>query len=130
MFPCLTATSQTPEREREREKAGKGGRKREEGGRERARAREREREREREKKRARAHERERARARARKRDLGNHGGTNNKAALNELVGLVAQDLAVLARAGLGLVRVDHQIARTAVRLVLGHERVLETRREP
>jgi hypothetical protein len=62
-------------------------------------------------------------------DLGNHGGANDEAALNELVGFVTEDLTVLARARLRLVGVNHQVAGTAVRLVLGHERVLEARRE-
>src|SRR5690606_26882619 len=50
------------------------------------------------------------------------------AALDEEMRIVPHDLAVLAGAGLGLVGVDHEIARPPVRL-LRHERPLEACRE-
>ncbi|OIQ69007.1 hypothetical protein GALL_493970 [mine drainage metagenome] len=48
----------------------------------------------------------------------------DQAAFDQQVRVIAQDLAVLAGAGLGLVGVDHQIVR-AVALLLGHEGPLQ-----
>eukprot|EP00354_Favella_ehrenbergii_P010829 CAMPEP_0170466100 /NCGR_PEP_ID=MMETSP0123-20130129/10192_1 /TAXON_ID=182087 /ORGANISM="Favella ehrenbergii, Strain Fehren 1" /LENGTH=420 /DNA_ID=CAMNT_0010732155 /DNA_START=1151 /DNA_END=2414 /DNA_ORIENTATION=- len=57
-----------------------------------------------------------------------HTETDNKGALDELVRVVTQDLAVLASAGLRLVGVDNQVRWSAVGN-LGHEGVLQTRGE-
>eukprot|EP00227_Mantoniella_beaufortii_P011202 CAMPEP_0197590548 /NCGR_PEP_ID=MMETSP1326-20131121/11475_1 /TAXON_ID=1155430 /ORGANISM="Genus nov. species nov., Strain RCC2288" /LENGTH=441 /DNA_ID=CAMNT_0043155651 /DNA_START=195 /DNA_END=1517 /DNA_ORIENTATION=- len=53
-----------------------------------------------------------------------HGGARDQAPLDQLVRVVPHDFAVLARAGLGLVGVDDQVGRTAVRY-LWHEGPLE-----
>ena len=49
-----------------------------------------------------------------------HGGAGIEAALDEKMGIVPHDLAVLARAGLGFVGIDHEIVR-AIADLLGHE---------
>ena len=51
---------------------------------------------------------------------GPHGKAGDQAPLDQLVGVLAHYLPVLARAGLGLVGVHHEEARAAVG-VLGHE---------
>eukprot|EP00982_Pelagococcus_subviridis_P013564 31264-Pelagococcus_subviridis.AAC.10 len=43
-----------------------------------------------------------------------HGGAGDEAAFQEFVRVVTHDLAVFARPGFGLVRVDHEVRRTAV----------------
>ena len=45
--------------------------------------------------------------------MGVHGAASEQAALDELVRIVAHDLAILARSRLSLVRVDHEILRAA-----------------
>ena len=45
--------------------------------------------------------------------MGVHGAASEQAALDELVRVVAHDLAILARSRLSLVRVDHEILRAA-----------------
>ncbi len=58
-----------------------------------------------------------------------HGEAGNQRAFQQLMRIVADDLAVLAGAGLGLVRVDDQeIGLTGLRL-LGHEAPLHAGRE-
>jgi hypothetical protein len=57
-----------------------------------------------------------------------HGEGRDQAAFDEQVRIVPQDLAVLAGAGLGLVRVDHQVVRPVLHL-LGHEGPLQPRAE-
>lgn len=57
-----------------------------------------------------------------------HGETGKQRALDQRVRVVAQDVAVLAGAGLGFVGVDHEIARPAIAL-LGHERPFEAGRK-
>mmetsp|Transcript_9730 Transcript_9730/g.39603 ORF Transcript_9730/g.39603 Transcript_9730/m.39603 type:complete len:528 (-) Transcript_9730:20-1603(-) len=57
-----------------------------------------------------------------------HREPREQRALDELVRVLAHDLAVLARPGLRLVGVDHQKRRPPVRR-LGHERPLEPRRK-
>ena len=57
-----------------------------------------------------------------------HGEGGDQAALDQEMRVVPHDLAILAGAGLGLVGVDHEILRSAVRL-LGHERPFESGRE-
>ena len=56
-----------------------------------------------------------------------HGEGGEQRALDQQVRIVPHDLAVLAGAGLGLVRVDHEIAGPGI--ALGHERPLEAGRE-
>src|SRR5215217_1455039 len=53
-----------------------------------------------------------------------HGAGCQQAPLDQMVRIVAQDLAVLARAGLGFVGVDEEIMRAAI-ADLGHEAPLE-----
>src|SRR5262249_37345411 len=57
-----------------------------------------------------------------------HGEAGDQTALDQEMRVVAHDLAVLARAGLRFVGVDHEIMRPAVRL-LGHERPFESGRK-
>ena len=57
-----------------------------------------------------------------------HGETGNQTALDQQMRIVPHDLAILAGAGLGLVGVDHEIMRPAVRL-LRHERPLQAGRK-
>ena len=57
-----------------------------------------------------------------------HGEAGDQAALDQQMRIVPHDLAVLAGAGLGLVGIDDEIVRPAVRL-LGHERPFEAGRE-
>ena len=57
-----------------------------------------------------------------------HGERGDQAALDQEMRVVPHDLAILAGAGFGLVGVDHEIMRPAVRL-LGHERPFEPGRE-
>ena len=52
--------------------------------------------------------------------MGAHCETGEQAALDQVMGLMAQDLAVLTRAGLGFVRIDDEIGWA--RVGLGHER--------
>ena len=47
--------------------------------------------------------------------VGAHGETGDEAAFDQGVRVVAENLAVLAGSGLGLVGVDHEIVRPAVR---------------
>src|SRR6202022_5104609 len=54
--------------------------------------------------------------------VGAHREACEQAALDQKMRIVPHDLAVLAGAGLGLVRVDHEIARPAVGRFLRHER--------
>ncbi len=51
-----------------------------------------------------------------------HREAGDQAAFDEQMRIVPHDLAILAGAGLGLVGIDHQIARTAVLALLRHER--------
>jgi len=60
--------------------------------------------------------------------MGAHAHAREQTALEQLMRVVAQDVAVLARAGLGLVGVQHEIAGPVAGL--GHERHLEAGREP
>ena len=53
-----------------------------------------------------------------------HGEGGEQRALDQELRVVPHDVPVLAGAGLGLVRIDHEIVRTAVRL-LWHERPFE-----
>jgi hypothetical protein len=63
-------------------------------------------------------------------DMRAHGAAGEQAALDQMVRIVPQDLAVLAGAGLGLVGIDEELARAAVvDALLGHEGPLERRRE-
>ena len=57
-----------------------------------------------------------------------HGEAGDQAAFDQRVRVVAQDVAVLAGAGLGFVGIDDEIGRTAVAL-LGHERPFQAGRE-
>ena len=57
-----------------------------------------------------------------------HGAAGDQAALDQEMRIVPHDLAVLAGAGLGLVGIDHEIARPAVRL-LRHERPFQPGRK-
>ena len=57
-----------------------------------------------------------------------HREAGDQAALDQRVRIVAQDVAVLAGAGLGFVGIDDEIGRTAVAL-LGHERPFQAGRE-
>ena len=56
-----------------------------------------------------------------------HGEGGEQRALDQQVRIVPHDLAVLAGAGLGLVRIDHEVG--GPRIALGHERPLEAGRE-
>ena len=56
---------------------------------------------------------------------GAHGSSGHQTAFDELVGIVTQDLAILARARFTLVGVDDQIARTTVRRFV-HETPFQT----
>src|SRR5207342_3375622 len=58
-----------------------------------------------------------------------HRETGDQATLDEKVRIVPHDLAILAGAGLGLVRIDDQIARAAVLALLRHERPLQPGRK-
>ena len=60
--------------------------------------------------------------------MGAHGEGGQKAALDQMMGVVAQDLAVLAGARLGLVGIDHQIMGPSV-VFLGHEGPFQTGRK-
>ncbi len=51
-----------------------------------------------------------------------HREAREQASLDEQMRIVPHDLAVLAGAGLGLVGIDHEIARPSVLGFLGHER--------
>ena len=62
-------------------------------------------------------------------DVRIHGAAGEQAALDEVMRIVPQDLAVLAGAGLGLVGVDEQLVRPPV-VDLGHEGPLERGGEP
>eukprot|EP00307_Rebecca_sp_RCC1486_P004752 CAMPEP_0119406326 /NCGR_PEP_ID=MMETSP1335-20130426/696_1 /TAXON_ID=259385 /ORGANISM="Chrysoculter rhomboideus, Strain RCC1486" /LENGTH=470 /DNA_ID=CAMNT_0007430399 /DNA_START=300 /DNA_END=1708 /DNA_ORIENTATION=+ len=57
-----------------------------------------------------------------------HARARDQAALDKLVGVMAHNLAVFARSRLRLVRVHHEVLRL-LRIVLGHERPLQARRE-
>ena len=57
-----------------------------------------------------------------------HGGASDQTPLDQKVRVVPHDLAVLARAGLRLVGVDHEIMRPVADL-LGHERPLQPGRK-
>ena len=57
-----------------------------------------------------------------------HGEAGDQAALDQRVRIVAQDVAVLAGAGLGFVGIDDEVGRPAVAL-LGHERPFQAGRE-
>ena len=57
-----------------------------------------------------------------------HREARDQAALDQQVRIVAQDVAILAGAGLGLVGVDHEIVRPVLHF-LGHERPLQAGRE-
>ena len=57
-----------------------------------------------------------------------HGEAGDQAALDQQMRVVAQDIAILAGARLGLVGINDQIVRAPVRL-FGHERPLEPCRE-
>ncbi len=57
-----------------------------------------------------------------------HREGGDEAALDQLVRIVAHDVAILAGAGFGFVRVDHQVMGTAIRL-LRHEGPFEAGRE-
>src|SRR5690606_35150825 len=57
-----------------------------------------------------------------------HRETGDKTPLQQAVRIEAHDLPVLAGAGLGFIRIDHQIARTAIGF-FGHERPFEAGRE-
>ena len=58
-----------------------------------------------------------------------HREAREQAALDEEMRIVPHDLAVLAGAGLGLVGIDHEIARPPVGGFLGHERPFQPGRE-
>ena len=63
-----------------------------------------------------------------------HRETGDQRALDQLVRIVAQDFAVLARTRLGFIGIDHQKARPRIALAvlrrfLGHERPFQTGRE-
>ncbi len=58
-----------------------------------------------------------------------HREAREQAALDQKMRIVPHDLAVLAGAGLGLVGIDDEIARTAVLGFLGHERPFHAGRE-
>ena len=62
-------------------------------------------------------------------DVRIHRAAGEQAALDEVVRIVPQDLAVLAGAGLGLVGVDEQLVRPPV-VGLGHEGPFERGGEP
>src|SRR5262245_11130899 len=57
-----------------------------------------------------------------------HGKTGNQAALDQQVRVVAHDLAILASAGLGFVRIDNEVMGPPVRF-LRHERPLQAGRK-
>ena len=57
-----------------------------------------------------------------------HGEAGDQAAFDQLVRIVAHDIAVLAGARLALVGIDHQIMRPRPRF-LGHERPFQAGRE-
>src|SRR3984885_874786 len=57
-----------------------------------------------------------------------HGAGGNQTAFDQEMRIVPHDLAILAGAGLGLVGIDHEIARPPVRL-LGHERPFQSGRK-
>ncbi len=59
---------------------------------------------------------------------GAHGTSRDQTALDELVRIVTHDLAILARARLALVGIDHQILWSTVRRLV-HEAPLESGRE-
>ena len=54
-----------------------------------------------------------------------HGEGGDEATFNELLRIIAHDLAVLAGAGLGFVGIDHEVMR-ATTGILGHEGPFET----
>lgn len=60
---------------------------------------------------------------------GAHRETGDQRALDQLMRIVADDLAVLARARLGFVGIDDQEARAAILAFLGHEAPLHAGRE-
>src|SRR5690606_12431875 len=59
-----------------------------------------------------------------------HREAGYQRAFDQLVRIVADDLAILARTRLGLVGIDHQEARATVLALLRHERPLHASREP
>ena len=59
-----------------------------------------------------------------------HRETGDERAFDQLVRIVADDFAVLAAAGLGLVGVDDEVARALGARRLGHERPFHAGREP
>ncbi len=60
--------------------------------------------------------------------LGTHGETSNETAFDKLVGIVAHNLTIFARAGLGLISVHDEVVWATIR-DLGHERPFEAGRE-
>jgi hypothetical protein len=58
-----------------------------------------------------------------------HRETRDQATLDQEMRIVPHDLAVLAGAGLGLVGIDHEIARPSVGRFLRHERPFQAGRE-
>ena len=60
--------------------------------------------------------------------FGSHAEADNEGAFNKLVGVMTENLAILACAGLGLIAINDEIRWAAVR-DLGHEGVLEARGE-
>src|ERR1700740_2498262 len=59
-----------------------------------------------------------------------HREACDQTALDQKMRVVPHDLAVLAGAGFGLVGIDHEIAGTAVRRLLRHERPFQPGRNP
>src|ERR1700733_12942652 len=59
-----------------------------------------------------------------------HREARDQAAFDQQMRVMPHDLAVLAGAGLGLVGIDHEIAREAVGRLLGHEQPFPPGRKP
>src|ERR1700760_3551418 len=59
-----------------------------------------------------------------------HREARDQTALDQKVRVVPHDFAVFTGTGLGLVGIDHEIARAAVGRLLGHERPFQTGRKP
>ena len=60
--------------------------------------------------------------------MGTHRKTGDNTAFQQLVRIIANDIAVLACAGFGFVGIHHQKMRTVANF-LGHERPFQARRE-
>lgn len=57
---------------------------------------------------------------------GAHGETDHQGPFDQFVRVIAEDLAILAGAWLGLIRIDDQVGGTAIGVLFGHEGIFQS----